>query len=152
MIFLIEIGVTKHMAMDRANGYRDMKVWDGVTGAAIHLDSGLLQSYGMDKGMEQNTIAYMVENLNVQSAALKRLEECRAQGSHIDLIQKVKVADINRTTESKSEEEKEGLDLEDWPTVHLDNGKKLKARLLVNTIADMIEPILISVVDWCRWY
>jgi ubiquinone biosynthesis monooxygenase Coq6 len=129
----LEIGVTKHMAMDRANGYRDMKVWDGVTGASIHLDSGLLHNYSMDKGMEQNTIAYMVENLNVQSAALKRLEECRVQGSHIDLIQKVKVADIDRTSADKSED-KEGLDLEDWPTVHLDNGKKLKARLLVISI------------------
>lgn len=122
------------MAMDRANGYRDMKVWDGITGASIHLDSGILQNYGMDKGMEQNTIAYMVENLNIQCAALKRLEECRAEGSHIDLIQKVKVADINRTTEEKSEGKEDGLDLEDWPTVHLDNGKSLKARLLVNAV------------------
>lgn len=121
------------MALDRTNGYRDMQVWDGVTGANIHLDSALLKNYGSDKNVKENTIAYIVENVNVQSAALKRLEECRAQGSHIDFIQKVKVAEINRSAENPpAEEEKEGLDLQDWPTVHLDNGKKLKARLLVS--------------------
>lgn len=124
------------MALDRANGYRDMKVWDGVTGASIHLDSALLKGYGADQNVKENTIAYMVENLNLQSAALKRLEECRAQGSQIDLIQKVKVAEIERSLDDKiPEEEKngQGLDLHDWPTVHLDNGRKLKARLLVKT-------------------
>jgi ubiquinone biosynthesis monooxygenase Coq6 len=126
------------MALDRTNGYRDMQVWDGVTGANIHLDSALLKNYGADKNIRENTIAYIVENVNVQSAALKRLEECRAQGSHIDFIQKVKVAEIEKSLENKiPAEEKEinqGLDLQDWPTVHLDNGRKLKARLLVSEI------------------
>ncbi|GAA5815003.1 hypothetical protein MFLAVUS_008507 [Mucor flavus] len=129
MSFFDQIGVTKHMALDRANGYRDMQVWDGVTDARIHLDSAILKDYG-SKSLKENTIAYMVENLNVQSAALKRIEECRANGSQIDLIQQVKVAEI----EGPKEEEKnvdEGLDLHDWPTVHLDNGRKLKARLLI---------------------
>lgn len=117
------------MALNRANGYRDMKVWDGVTGANIHLDSALLKNYGVDQNVKENTIAYMVENLNLQSAALKRLEECRSQGFHIDLIQKVKVAEIEN--DKKHAEENQGLDLHDWPTVHLDNGRQLKARLLV---------------------
>lgn len=121
------------MAMDRANGYRDMQVWDGVTGAKIHLDSALLKNYGVDKNVEENTIAYIVENLNVQSAALKRLDECRAEGSHVDFIQKVKVAEIERSSTAVDESGDQGLDLQDWPTVHLDNGKKLKARLLVRS-------------------
>lgn len=128
---MLEIGLTKHMAMNRTNGYRDMQVWDGVTDARIHLDSALLKSYNVNNAMEENTIAYIVENVNVQSAALKRLDECRAEGSHIDFIQKVKVAEIERSLENKPQEG-EGLDLQDWPTVHLDNGRKLKARLLVN--------------------
>lgn len=119
------------MALDRANGYRDMRVWDGVTGANIHLDSALIKDYGADQNVKENTIAYMVENLNLQSAALKRLEECRTQGAHIDLIQKVKVAGIEKSLVDLPAE-KEGLDLHDWPTVHLDSGKKLKARLLVS--------------------
>ncbi|KAG2211219.1 hypothetical protein INT47_006339 [Mucor saturninus] len=127
MGFFEKIGVTKHMALDRANGYRDMRVWDGVTGAKIHLDAALLNGSGHK--VKENTIAYMVENLNLQSAALKRLDECRAQGSHIDLIQKVKVAEIEKKVEDTPP--KEGLDLHDWPTVHLDNGRKLKARLLI---------------------
>lgn len=131
----LEIGITKHMALDRANGYRDMQVWDGVTDARIHLDSALLKGYGADKNVKENTIAYMVENLNVQSAALKRLEECRAQGYQVDLIQQVKVAEIEDSREDTvvlgQQKPGEGLDLHDWPTVHLDNGRKLKARLLV---------------------
>lgn len=110
------------MLLDRTHGYRDMRVWDGVTGAKIHLDSALLNTNG-----QQQTIAYMVENVNVQSAALKRIEECRAQGVHIDIFQKTKVAEINRESETSHN----GIDLKDWPTIHLDDGKKLKARLLV---------------------
>lgn len=131
MDFFNKIGLTKHMAMDRANGYRDMQVWDGVTGARIHLDSALLKNYGVDKNIEENTIAYIVENVNVQSAALKRLDECRAEGSHVDFIQKVKVAEIERSPATAEENADQGLDLHDWPTVHLDNGRKLKARLLI---------------------
>lgn len=121
------------MAIDRANGYRDMQVWDGVTDARIHLDSALLKNYGVDKGLKEETIAYIVENVNVQSAGLKRLEECRAEGAQVDLLQKVKVAEITKNwDESSRPVQQEGLDLEDWPTVHLDNGRKLKARLLVS--------------------
>ncbi|KAI9357088.1 hypothetical protein BD770DRAFT_420138 [Pilaira anomala] len=134
MGFFDQIGITKHMALDRANGYRDMQVWDGVTDARIHLDSALLKGYGADKNVKENTIAYMVENLNVQSAALKRLEECRAQGYQVDLIQQVKVAEIEDSRQDTvlgQQKPEEGLDLHDWPTVHLDNGRKLKARLLI---------------------
>jgi ubiquinone biosynthesis monooxygenase Coq6 len=112
-----------------------MKVWDGITGADIHLDSALLSNYG-GKEIEKNTIAYIVENINVQSAALKRIDECRANGSHIDMFQKVKVAEIKRAIPGKEEPvaDKDGLDLQDWPTIHLDNGKSLKARLLVSLL------------------
>lgn len=132
---MLEIGVAKHLARDRTNGYRDMKVWDGITGADIHLDSALLSHYG-GKEIEKNTIAYIVENINVQSAALKRIDECRANGSHIDMFQKVKVAEIKRVIPGKEEPvtDKDGLDLQDWPTIHLDNGKSLKARLLVSLL------------------
>lgn len=132
--------MTKHMAMDRTNGFRDMKVWDGVTDARIHLDSALLKSYSVNNNIEENTIAYIVENVNLQSAALKRLDECRTEGSHIDFIQKVKVAEIERPLDNKPQEESEGLDLQDWPTVHLDNGKKLKARLLVSLNIELSRP------------
>ncbi|KAI8645558.1 hypothetical protein BD408DRAFT_361326 [Parasitella parasitica] len=128
--FFTKIGMTKHMAMDRTNGYRDMKVWDGVTDARIHLDSALLKNYNVNNNIEENTIAYIVENINLQNAALKRLDECRAQGSHIDFYQKTKVADIERSPENNPSKNN-GLDLQDWPTVHLDSGKKLKARLLI---------------------
>ncbi|RCI02497.1 putative ubiquinone biosynthesis monooxygenase [Rhizopus stolonifer] len=118
-----------HMVLERTYGYRDMKVWDGVTNARIHLDSALLNNYGAKKAAEPNTIAYMVENLNIQSAALKRMEECRSEGVTVDLFQKTKVSDIQRAQEKNLDTQK--LDLQDWPTVCLDNGEKLKARLLI---------------------
>lgn len=117
---MIEIGIKQHLTMDRVHGYRDMRVWDGVTGASIHLDSAILD-------VKEQTIAYMVENINVQHAALQRIEECRAQGVQIDLFEKTKVAEIDKESTSRED----GLNLNDWPTVHLDDGKQLKARLLV---------------------
>ncbi|KAI9481198.1 MAG: hypothetical protein EXX96DRAFT_450557, partial [Benjaminiella poitrasii] len=141
MGFFKKIGVANHMHLDRANGYRDMQVWDGVTDARIHLDSALLKNYGVDKGIEEDTIAYIVENINIQSAALKRLDECIQQGAQVDLIEQVKVDGIERYLEEnekkkghehvKQDENSAGLDLEDWPSVHLDNGRTLKARLLI---------------------
>ncbi|KAI8379038.1 hypothetical protein BD560DRAFT_324896 [Blakeslea trispora] len=125
--FLKRIGIADHMAIDRINGYRDMQVWDGVTDARIHLDSALLKNYGAQRGTQPNTIAYMAENLNVQSAALKRIEACRSEGIHIDVIQKVKVDHIQKEQDTPGGQ----LDLQDWPTVCLDNGDRLKARLLV---------------------
>ncbi|KAG1458945.1 hypothetical protein G6F46_007146 [Rhizopus delemar] len=120
MNFFQKIGVKQHLTMDRVHGYRDMRVWDGVTGASIHLDSAILD-------VKEPTIAYMVENINVQHAALQRIEECRSQGVQIDLFEKTKVAEIDKETTSRED----GLSLNDWPTVHLDDGKQLKARLLV---------------------
>ncbi|CAO3660520.1 unnamed protein product [Rhizopus stolonifer] len=120
MDFFQRIGIKKHLELNRAHGYKDMRVWDGVTGASIHLDSTILD-------VKEPSIAYIVENVNVQHAALERIEECRSQGVKIDLFQKTKVASINKETESKEE----GLDIKDWPSIQLDNGKQLKARLLV---------------------
>ncbi|KAI8985371.1 hypothetical protein BDB01DRAFT_742283 [Pilobolus umbonatus] len=117
--FFDKIGVSKHMAIDRADGYKDIKVWDGVTDASVHLDAAVL------KGMKEEVIAYIVETLNIQSAALKRMEECQQEGFQIDLIEKVKVLDI------KKSEDPETACHQDWPTIHLDNGRTLKSRLLI---------------------
>lgn len=67
----------------------------------------------------------MSENVNVQSAALRRIEECRVQGVHIDVFQKTRVVDIIGEPEMSY-----GIDIKDQPTIHLNNGKKLKVCLL----------------------
>ncbi|CAO3589603.1 unnamed protein product [Absidia cylindrospora] len=96
----------------------------------IHFDAATLQTHGMTSTNDTtSTIAYMIENTHLQHALLKRLEQCRAEGAQIDILQKARVADINQGT--IDHEDAEGLDLSDWPTVELENGTMLKARLLI---------------------
>ncbi|KAI7900840.1 uncharacterized protein BX663DRAFT_516697 [Cokeromyces recurvatus] len=160
MGFFKRIGVANHMNLNRVNGIRDMQVWDGITDARIHLDSALLKNYGIDKDLEENTISYIVENINIQSATLKRLDECVREGAQVDLIQQVKVSNIERYLEEnekkkehskEKEEEVSSLDLQDWPTVYLDNGRKLKARLLIG--ADGINSLVrkFAYIDSLGW-
>ncbi|KAI8991292.1 hypothetical protein BDF20DRAFT_33817 [Mycotypha africana] len=150
---MIAVGVTPHMEMDRVNGYRDVMVWDGITDAHSHFDGALLNHYPSNNpnrmNVEPNTVAYMVENINIQSAALKRLEECSSkEGSQIDLFDKTKVTKIVRplieelhqhyvdgenkaVPKDKEVKAESPIDLEDWPSIHLDNGKTIKTRLLI---------------------
>jgi ubiquinone biosynthesis monooxygenase Coq6 len=95
-------------------GYQEMQVWDGVTGARIEFDWP--PSTTGDK-----TIAYMAENLNLTSGLLKRLQELGG----VDVFDKTKVESIDLGKET------EDLDLSDWPVVQLSSGQSLAARLLV---------------------
>lgn len=105
-----------------------MQVWDGVSDARIDFNAASLNT-------ENNAIAYIVENVHIQNALLKRLDACRSEGAHVDILPKARVQAITMDEESPSPQE--GLDLSDWPTVHLDNGRSLKARLLVRFIGDI---------------
>ncbi|KAI7867778.1 hypothetical protein BDF14DRAFT_1798957 [Spinellus fusiger] len=120
--FLERTGVASYLDPTRVYKYGDMEVWDGVTGARITFDTDLLDSHDHN---EKQTIASMVENVHLQSAMLKRLEASPSVGAHIDIFQNTRVSSI--TNESSSGQ----LNLSDWPTVTLDKGNILKARLLV---------------------
>lgn len=97
-----------------------MQVWDGVSGARI--DFGYNQAPGGEENPRREGMACMIENLNLTSGLLKRLEEL---GS-VATFDKSKVESI-----SLGEETDEGADLREWPVVHLADGKRLHARLLV---------------------
>jgi ubiquinone biosynthesis monooxygenase Coq6 len=113
--FLQDIGAWEHLIKDRVQPYQEMQVWDGVSDARIEFEWDGQVTSG-------TTIAYMVENLNLMSGLLKRLDEL----GRIDIFNSAKVERI-----SLGEETEDGLDLTEWPVVHLAGDKQIYARLLV---------------------
>ncbi|RDA94124.1 hypothetical protein CP533_6624 [Ophiocordyceps camponoti-saundersi (nom. inval.)] len=109
--FLESIGAWAHLKRERVQEYQEMQVWDGITGARIDFDWA-------ESGQ---TIAYMVENLNLTSALLRRLQELGA----VDIFDKAKLDSIGFGGET------DDCDLTEWPVVHLASGESLTARLLV---------------------
>lgn len=110
--FLESIGAWKHMQSERIQPYHEMQVWDGVSDARIEFD--------WDGGAGQ-TIAYMIENLNITSGLIGRLEELGG----VSVFDKATVEGITFG------EEADGLNLSEWPVVQLADGRRLWARLLV---------------------
>lgn len=116
--FLKKIGAWEHVDHERIQDYDQMKVWDGCSGARIEFDPSVLAEYG--------EIAFMTENLNLQRALLRRLDEVG-----IDAIHCAKVGNISSETQHALREEPLQNGSIPWPTVELENGHKLSARLLV---------------------
>ncbi|KAF3762587.1 ubiquinone biosynthesis hydrox [Cryphonectria parasitica EP155] len=110
--FLEKIGAWQLMKRERIQPYQEMQVWDGVSGARIEFD--------WDGGAGQ-TIAYMIENLNITSGLLGRLDQLGG----------VSVFDNTKVEEISFGEEADGLDLSEWPVIRLAGGQRLWARLLV---------------------
>jgi ubiquinone biosynthesis monooxygenase Coq6 len=92
-----------------------MQVWDGVSDARIEFD------WAPGSAPNGKTIAYMLENLNLTSGLLKRIDE----------LSGITTFDGARVENIAFGEETEELDLREWPVVHLAGGKQLAARLLV---------------------
>lgn len=113
--FLDNIGAWRHLDRARIQPYQEMQVWDGVSDARIEFEWDSQVASG-------TTIAYMVENLNLTSGLLKRLDELGG----VSVYDNARVERI-----SHGEETEDGLDLTEWPVVHLAGGKLLYARLLV---------------------
>ncbi|KAI0125673.1 ubiquinone biosynthesis monooxygenase COQ6 [Xylariales sp. AK1849] len=112
--FLDKIGALRHVQRDRVQPYHEMQVWDGVTDARIEFD----WESGARSG---DTIAYMIENMNLTSGLLSRLDE----------IGGTTIYDTAKVEDMTLGEDSEDLDLSQWPIVHLAGGKQLAARLLV---------------------
>ncbi|GAW14293.1 hypothetical protein ANO14919_036940 [Xylariales sp. No.14919] len=113
--FLEKIGAWSHIQRDRVQPYHEMQVWDGVSDARIEFD------WAPGSASNGRTIAYMIENLNLTSGLLKRIDEL----SGITTFDSARVENITLG------EETEELDFREWPIVHLGGGKQLAARLLV---------------------
>ena len=118
--FLDTIGAWGHVQRDRVQPYHEMQVWDGVSDARIEFDwpPGTAASTAAGGG---TTIAYMIENLNLTSGLLRRLDELGGttifDGAGVENI--------------ALGEETEDLDLREWPILRLADGRQLAARLLV---------------------
>ncbi|CAR28972.1 ZYRO0F16192p [Zygosaccharomyces rouxii] len=104
----IETKAGARMLEDRIQPYDGMYVTDGLTNATLN--------------MEKDSMAYMVEILNIQSSLLKRLEELNLPSESLQLMDNTKVASI---------EYSDPEDTTSWPIVTLDNGEVFKTRLLV---------------------
>jgi ubiquinone biosynthesis monooxygenase Coq6 len=115
--FLDGIGAWKHVKRDRVQGYTEMQVWDGISGARIEFDWHAEKEAGRD----ERPIAFMNENLNLTSGLLKRIDELGG----------VEIMDRERVENIALGEESEEADLRMWPVVELSGGRRLAARLLV---------------------
>ncbi|KAF2146674.1 uncharacterized protein K452DRAFT_218449 [Aplosporella prunicola CBS 121167] len=119
---LMDMGVWKHIDQSRVQPYQEMQVWDGVTGSRISFDWPSTKSALTPRSPDQpTTIAYMIENANLTTGLLSRLE---ALGG-VDVYSPTRVEAINLGTETPE------LDLRSWPLVTLSDGRTLAARLLV---------------------
>ncbi|KAB5580168.1 hypothetical protein GE09DRAFT_1081182 [Coniochaeta sp. 2T2.1] len=116
--FLDDVGAWQHLARDRIQPYQEMQVWDGISNARIQFEWDRQVTSGTT-----TTIAYMVENLNLTSGLLKRLDELGG----VSVYDNAKVERISHGQETADGQ----LDLTEWPVVHLSGGKQLHARLLV---------------------
>jgi ubiquinone biosynthesis monooxygenase Coq6 len=90
-----------------------MEVWDGISDARINFNASELAT----TRRQYQGMACLTENLNLQRGLLRLLDN--APG--VDLIHQTKVTSINRESETPSA----------WPVVSLDNGRRLRARLVV---------------------
>ncbi|KAJ7583215.1 ubiquinone biosynthesis hydrox [Mycena floridula] len=104
--FLYDVGAWAHVDAERTMPIEAMQVWDGVSDARIGFSATEL---GLDNGM-----ARLTENLNLQRGLLKHLD----QASAVQILDKTKVQSIAPGQDH-------------WPLVHLDNGRTLRARLLI---------------------
>ncbi|KDQ13003.1 hypothetical protein BOTBODRAFT_45439 [Botryobasidium botryosum FD-172 SS1] len=89
--FLSDIGVWSHVRDERTTPVEDMKVWDGLSDARIEFspsDLGLL----MHNPNASYEMARMTENINLQHALLKRLDE----RPEVHIMDKVKVDSIEQ--------------------------------------------------------
>jgi ubiquinone biosynthesis monooxygenase Coq6 len=121
--FLDQMGAWSLIDQSRVQPYGGMEVWDGVTGSRITFDwnQASMPFASTQKRHGSETIAYMIENINLTTGLQKLLT--RLGGATVISPAKVERISHGETTESN--------DLQKWPTVHLSDGQSLTARLLV---------------------
>ncbi|KAF9266858.1 ubiquinone biosynthesis hydrox [Marasmius fiardii PR-910] len=108
--FLRDIGAWCEVDTERTAPIEEMQVWDGISDARITFSAAEIDLEHPEEG-----IARLTENLNLQRGLLRFLRKSQA----VHLVDKTKVDSITSSGPGT------------WPSVHLDNNKTLKARLLV---------------------
>jgi ubiquinone biosynthesis monooxygenase Coq6 len=117
----IEIGAWSYIDQSRVQPYNGMEVWDGLTNSRITFDWNETSSFPSQQKPSSQTIAYMIENLNLTTGIQKFLAELGG----VTIISPEKVESINYGPAT------DYVDLSSWPTVTVSSGRKLAARLLV---------------------
>lgn len=142
--FLDRIGAWSHVRAERVQSYDDMRVWDGLSDARIEFEPSMTAGEEEEVGAEGAgwSIAHMVENKNLQAGVLARLMELNedlalegiAPTEILDNSRVKRISTLSKEKEEKEEEEAgrdDDLDLSTWPVIELENGKRLRTRLLV---------------------
>ena len=97
-----------------------MQVWDGVSDSRISFCASDLASLSRPFPVQDNQqMARLTENLNLQRALLRHLDETKS----VKLLDNVKVDKIETNDEAGG-----------WPVVRTSNGVSLRTRLLVRFI------------------
>lgn len=113
--FLRDIGAWSHVDTQRACPVEELQVWDGISDARIRFS--VTDLYDNARECDLQGMSRIVENLNLQRGLLRHLNTIPG----VQLIDKTKVQTItpdNGPTGS-------------WPVLHLDNGRSIRARLLI---------------------
>jgi ubiquinone biosynthesis monooxygenase Coq6 len=118
------MGAWKHLHEDRIKGYNDMQVWDAISDARVKFNTSMLEV-----GLQDQPIAWMIENVHLQNGVLQSVQEHRSTGANIEILEKTKVEKI--FYEPVDTEDPQQMDLSDWPAIALSNGRTIKTRLLV---------------------
>ncbi|KWU43732.1 ubiquinone biosynthesis hydrox, partial [Rhodotorula sp. JG-1b] len=126
--WLIQTGIWKHLDEARTRPLSELQVWDGLSNARIEFHGGDDWDAAFAAAMRPRraNMSTMVENLNLQRAALRRIDECardRPGNKRIELLDGNRVEAIERV---------EG----GWPVLNLRNSKsgrtrRIRARLLI---------------------
>lgn len=114
--FLSRSGGWQKVDFARTRPCEEMQVWDGLSGSRIEFSAWDVHPEAT--AADQPEMAKFVENTNLQKALLLNLRE----QAKVECIDKTKVAQIVR-----GDTKEHG----GWPIVHLDNGRRIRARLLV---------------------
>ncbi|GAA5886474.1 hypothetical protein JCM16303_001422 [Sporobolomyces ruberrimus] len=125
--FLSRTGIWQHVDHSRVREVHEMQVWDGISDARIEFQAPTLPASNLPgqypfEPSKRSSMATLTENLNLQRAALKRIEET----GNVELIDQMRVESI-----VKSSKEEGG-----WPVVNLANKdgtvkRSIRARLLI---------------------
>ncbi|KAH6915856.1 COQ6 monooxygenase [Coprinopsis sp. MPI-PUGE-AT-0042] len=110
--FLQRIGAWNHIEEGRTRPVEEMQVWDGVSDARITFSASEIGLTHPERGMSRLT-----ENFNLQRGLLRHLESV----PQVQLIQRTKVNSIVKPVGGN----------DNWPLVHLSDGRVLRSRLLV---------------------
>lgn len=109
--FLQNWGIWKYVKKERVQPYYKMQVWDGISSSRIHFCS----EDNQEKCNESNALAFMIENINLQFALLKKINEF---SNSIDIFDESEISSIT-------------YNLNHWPVVKLSNGQTFISRLLI---------------------